>query len=291
MGFSRWLISMVVLALALAGGCSVQRAALRAMGPVIDGAVAEAYTSRDLEMAKAALPSQIMTFRGLCRSDPSNAALCGTAVQLYAAYSMAFLEDADPQRALVTYGEGAAIGLRTLRERAWFDRAWVQGPDSLAAALRRHELSGLIPVLFWTASCMAGAISVGMDDPAVLADMPYARALLDAVLEVEGAYFYGMPYALKGSMLAMMPRMLGGDPEEAQEWFDRAFSASGRRFLLHQVLYAKYCCVSLLDRECFEEVLREVLVAPDDVLPEMNLITAMAKAQAQDLLRQADELF
>jgi hypothetical protein len=61
--------------------------------------------------------------------------------------------------------------------------------------------------------------------------------------------------------------------------------------LLFQVLYAQFYCRQILDEECFDSILSEVLAAPDDALPEYRLWNEVAKDKARYLLEMRDELF
>jgi hypothetical protein len=66
---------------------------------------------------------------------------------------------------------------------------------------------------------------------------------------------------------------------------------TGRRFLSLHTLYARYYCVPTLQEELFEQVLREVLDAPDDIFPEVRLINRVARQRALLLLEMREDLF
>jgi hypothetical protein len=89
----------------------------------------------------------------------------------------------------------------------------------------------------------------------------------------------------------MRPEMFGGQPDSAQAHFERAFALSGRQNKLYLQLYAESYCPRVLDEECFdatlEEVLREDLEAP----PRVHLMNAIAVRRAQALLLRRDQLF
>lgn len=286
----RWAFLLSVLILG-GSGCSVQRLAVGTMVPVMEASLSEAYSSQDVETAREAIPGQLLLLRGLCQSDPSRIELWTTVVQLYASYAMTFVEDEDPERAARLYAEGLDLGRRYLDRIDWFARSWAEGPDALQAALADRKPVDLSPIIMWTGACLGQTIMANVDDPRVLADLPYVHVLADAALALTPDYFYGMPSVLKAILLSKTPRMLGGDPEKSQQLFDRAFAVSGRRYLYHLVLYAKYHCVATLDEEAFTAALEEVLAAPDDLFPEAQLINMMAKAQAAILLEDRDYLF
>ncbi len=85
--------------------------------------------------------------------------------------------------------------------------------------------------------------------------------------------------------------MLGGNPDKAREHFQRCIEISEGKFLLAKVYYAQYYAAPTLNEKLFEETLNEVLDAPQDVLPDYELLTSLAKKRAQTLLQNKEEFF
>lgn len=285
------LLALVTVILLTSGGCSIQKMAVGAMAPVIETSLTEAYASGDVETAREAIPSQMLTLRGLYSANPKKLELCEAVIQLYTAYALIFVETDDPERAARLYDEGMELGFRYLRRIDWFQKAWEEGPDELALAITKHNQPKLGPILMWTSCCLGKHVLNNMDDTRTLTEMPYVHVMADAAIALSGDYFYGMPYVLKGSMLALTPPMLGGDREVARGLFEKAFEISERRFLYHHILYAQYLCVGDLDEENFERALNEVMAAPEDLFPEAKLMNLVSKEQAAQLLQQQEDLF
>lgn len=130
-----------------------------------------------------------------------------------------------------------------------------------------------------------------MDDPAAVAELPFAEAILERVLALDPNYMMGMPHAMAGTLKGSKPVMMGGNPEEARKHFEEAFRLSGRRMLIFQTLYARYYCRATLDESCFTDVVREVLEAPPDLEPDYRLLNEVAKRKARVLLEMKDEWF
>ena len=84
---------------------------------------------------------------------------------------------------------------------------------------------------------------------------------------------------------------VGGDPERARAACHEAWRLSGGRLLLARVYEARYAAVPTQDSELFESLLFTVLEAPDDILPELPMATAIAKHEAERLLLAADDYF
>ncbi len=285
------LLISAALILMAGSGCSMQKMAVGAMTPVIETSLSEAYASGDVETAREAFPGQILLLRGLYSTNPDKVELCEAVLQLYTAYALIFVEKENPERAARLFDEGMELGFRHLQRLDWWQKAWDEGPDALALALAERDLRKRGPILMWTSCCLGKHILNNMDDSRALADLPYVHVMADAAIKVSGDYFYGMPYVLKGSMLAMIPPMLGGDRDEASRLFEQAFEISERRFLYHHVLYAQYLCVGNLDESGFVETLNEVVAAEEDIFPEMRLMNLVSQQQARELLEEREELF
>jgi hypothetical protein len=61
--------------------------------------------------------------------------------------------------------------------------------------------------------------------------------------------------------------------------------------LVFHLMYAKYYAYQIQDKELFVDTLKEVVSAPDDILPEMAFINAAAKKKAKKLLDNVDTIF
>jgi hypothetical protein len=88
-----------------------------------------------------------------------------------------------------------------------------------------------------------------------------------------------------------MPKVMGGRPERAKEYFDRAAELTNGKFLLTYVYYAKTYAVQIQDQGLFETLLKKVDDAPVDILPEARLSNTIAKRKAKLLRERINELF
>jgi hypothetical protein len=272
-------------------GCSVQKLTVATMVPVIGGALDEGYASGDIATAREAIPSQMLLLRGLCRADSGRIEIWTFTVQLYGSFALTFIEPDDPQRAARLYREGMELGLNFLKRVDWFGEAWEMGPDELRAEIAKRKAADLAPLMMWTSACLGKHVLGNLDRPREMADLPYAYVLSDAAIALAGDYFYGMPHALKGVMLAATPLGLGGDLDESRKHFRKAMEIGGEGFLLHQVLFARYFCVAALKEDLFVRTLEKVIGQPEDDLPAARLINLLAREQAVALLQERESLF
>jgi hypothetical protein len=85
--------------------------------------------------------------------------------------------------------------------------------------------------------------------------------------------------------------MLGGDPAQAKEYFDKAISLSHGRFFLAQYNCARYYAVRIQDKALFLSLIEEVEKAPADGMKETCLINSAVKEKMRALKEEMDELF
>ena len=86
-------------------------------------------------------------------------------------------------------------------------------------------------------------------------------------------------------------RMLGGNPDKAVEHFEAARKISAGKFLFPSVLQARFPALQTLDQEAFESLLKGVLDADPDALPEQALANRLAQKRARRYLGKMGEWF
>lgn len=282
------------MAIALCGvvlsACSMGQMVARSSLSILDSGNVVMNRETDLELARAAIPANLKLIEGLILELPDNAELRLQAAQGFYGYAYGFIEDDDSRRASALYRRGLEHALRALA---------VAGVSGDVAALPQDELErrlaaldrGAVPALFWSASCWGKWIDMNRDEPARIAEMGKAAALMTRVLELDENYYHGGAHLFFGVYYGAKPPMLGGDFERSARHFDKARAVSGGKLLLGDLLRAQYLARQQLDRRQFHERLTAVINAPPDVFPEMALVNAIAKQKAGQLLAKEKEWF
>lgn len=273
------------------GGCALTReVAVDSVTPILESALNSTFRDPDLETVREGIPANLLLLRGMAEEYPDRRDLRELTAQSYFSFSMAFVEDTEPDRASLIYQEGWRMGREYLESVDWFAEAEKQRPIPNDETLSKIETSD-VPLLFWTLANWMRWVSLNLDDPAAVAMIPRIELYLNRVIELEGTYYQGLPYAMLASIQGFRPQMLGGKPEESKRNFQEAFRISGNRMLLFHVLYAQFYCRQVLDENCFDSTLNEVLAAPDGLFPDFRLWNEVAKDKALYLLEIRDELF
>jgi hypothetical protein len=280
---------LLLLAALLLQGC-VQTIAIRTMGGIMDYGLEAFNEEGDLRLAESALGSNLKLVEALIKGDPGNTKLLLMASQGFSAYALGFAEDDSVERARMFYQRGRDYGMRVLLQNSAFQNAWDKDLGSFQAALKTFSKDD-VPALFWTAFGWGSYINITRNEVSALADLPKVLAIMEYVRQLDPTFYHCGPYLILGSMEGSMPKVMGGKPEKAKAYFDRAVELTGGKFLLTYVYYAKTYAVQIQDQALFESLLKNVEETSVDVLPEARLTNAIAKRKAMLLRAQINDLF
>ena len=260
----------------------------------------------DLELAEQAGLSNLKMLEGLLEVTPNNADLLLLTSSSFTRYASGFIEEgidiADEQydleekdklvkRAVDFYMRGKAYSLRLLAQsRRRFPEVIEQDLEKFSAELQRMKQKH-VPALFWAAYAWGGIINLQQDTPARLAELPRVKLMMRRVLELDESFFFGGAHLFYGAYYGSRAETLGGDPMKAKQHLESAIEISDGKYLMAKFLLAKYYAAPVQDRELFEHILREILLAPANLFPEQRLANELARRRAERWLERADELF
>jgi hypothetical protein len=279
-----------LIAVSSLSGCSPAGLAVGAMTPILENTKVAAFESDDIRTFNAATPSNLLLLEGLIQTRPDRRELRLTASMLYFSYAFTFDDPADMDYASTLYSKGFGHGRYALFDDKEIRSAWDAPFDEFVEATKGLTRKDLEPAV-WTVANWSQLVALHLDSTQVLVEIPRLVALLERAVEIDGAYFQGLPYMILGSLHAFRPPLMGGDPEASRENFEAAFRVTDGKFLLAHYFYAKFYCYRIQDAEEFESRLRWVIAQPDSILPEYRLLNVIAKKKAAGLLKEKDELF
>jgi tetratricopeptide (TPR) repeat protein len=280
----------VLIAFIALGGCSLNRLAIRSTGEILEGSLEALYSESDLDLAETATKAELKMLEGLIIKDPGNRKLLTLAARGFASYAMGFVEDDSPDRAREFYRRGMEYGFSALEPALSLQTARISSFPEFEQAVakigadRQEEL-------FWTTFAWGGMVSLSLSDPQALADLPRVQAMMERALVLDENYYYGGPHLFLGTFHASRPPLLGGDPETARKYFEKALDIGKRRFLMALVYYARTYAVTVQDRDLFERLLKEVTAASLEAIPEERLSNTLAVKKAELYLKDIDEYF
>ena len=293
-------VSLAVL-VSLFSSCSMKGMATNVIGKVASDGMAAVEGEEDVLFARESAPPLIKTLEVLRSGNPRDYRSLVLLSQSYGQYAFGFLEEdmlrLAPEsaeyrdardRADLFYRRGREYGIAALSVRGMTKAFKSPFPEFKKAVGRLGKRD--IPALLWTSFNWANYLNLHLDEPAVIADLARIEAMVDRILELDPGFYCSSARSLKGVILSMKPKMLGGKPEEARAYFEKAMEASPN-YLMTKVLFSQYFARSQQDSALFKSSLEEVTGADATAMPEQRLANELAKRRAKLLLGMHKKLF
>jgi hypothetical protein len=278
-------IAILVTALSLTGCASLMSSAASGLTDSISDSI---LNQDDPETAKAALPTFMVLIDGFIKDNPEDPDILASGATLYASYGAIFADDEVRASRLTTRARGYALtAMCESYEPAcdWPDHSY----DEFVATL-----NGIHPkqseYLYTYGFASLAFLRAHSADWNSLAELPQIEALFEHYLDISGDEVNGAVYTYMGILLTLRPPALGGEPEKAREYFEKAIALSDGKDLGVKVEYARGYAKLLYERELHDRLLNEVLAA-DPYQDGYTLSNVLAKEQAKTLLAEADEYF
>lgn len=261
------------------------------MSSVASGAAENLSTAlldqEDPELVREATPAYLILLDSFARDSNSPATL-GAAAELYAAYGIVFVDDADRAKTLTArarkYGRQALCAAdRNACELTGLDF------DAYSAIINALKPRAAAAAFSYSISTLA-YIRAHSGDFTALADLPKIEVVLQRVLEIGDQARRADVYRYLGILNSLRPPALGGQPERGRAYFEKAIELSGGRDLSAKVDLAQTYARLVYDRELHDRLLVQVLDA-DPRAPGLTLFNKIAQEQARALLASADDYF
>ncbi len=293
-------IIFIALAATILAGCSLRTMAVNAVLPTLVNP-AVYLSEEDPELVRDSLPFLLKTIESIIDADPARQDVLLFANTGFVLYANAFLQadaavaewdDYDValelnERARRMYLRARDYGLRNVEvdhpgitARLQFD------PETAVAVFEAEEVESL----YYLGGAWMLAISLGLDRPGLVADLPAARALLDRALELDEGFERG---ALHSAFVTLesVGEAMGGSYARAREHFDRAVELSDGKDAGPYLALASGVSVAEENRDEFRELLQTAISIDPDEAPESRLLNLIAQKRARVLLDHIDDLF
>lgn len=294
----------LLLALLLAAGssgCSLKKMALRSMADTLARSGDTFASDEDPELVRDAVPFSLKLMESLLADVPEHRGLLLTACSSFTQYAYAFVQ---VDASLIEQDEFEKAEAMKLRARQMYLRARDYCLRNLDVAYRGLQprlttdpaaaVKGIkekdVPALYWTGASWGAAVSLGLDRPDLIADLPAVRALLGRAIELDEDYAQG---AIHEAFIALdaLPEAMGGSPARAREHFARAVELSKHLSAGPYVSLATTVVVAEQNRAEFEDLLKQALAIDPNKAPRLRLANLIAQKRAKYLLEHVDLFF
>lgn len=242
----------------------------------------------DPELVRDGVPTLLLTLDTLIEGSPDSPKLLAAGAKLYATYGAVFATDSVRASRLTRRARG--YGLSAICETYAPSCGWPDATyDEFIASLQEVGPKQADALYAYGFSSLA-FLRAHSSDWNSLAELPQIEALLNHYLEISGDEVDSGVYTFMGILLTLRPPALGGEPERARQFFERAIEESGGKDLSAKVEFAKGYAKLLYERELHDRLLNEVVTA-DPYQDGFVLSNVMAQEEASKLLAEADEYF
>jgi len=249
-----------------------------------------------------AIPFGLKLYESLLDSAPKNKELLIATCSNFTQYGVAYLETEAMvlgeaqhhdevahlnQRALKLYLRAKGYCLRAMEVR--FPGIGQKLLTDPAPALAKAEKTD-VSLLYWMAASWGSAISLGVDKPDIVIDMPVVRALADRALALDETWSKGAIHEMFVS-LDSLPEALGGSAAKAREHFARAVELQKGLSPGPYVALATGVALPAQDRAEFDKLLQAALAIDPEKDPSVRLVTLVQQRRARALLDHIDTMF
>ena len=302
-GFISLCQGAVILAIVVSSGCSVKSMAVNALSETLSEGAAIYASDEDPQLVREALPFNLKTLETLLESSPDHPGLLLNACSTFTSYAALFIQpDAEvaewkdfdyataetaERRALNMYVRARDYCLRRVEVKyVGLSETLRLDPERAVATFRVDD----VETIYWLAGSWGFAISLGLDNPELAADLPVVRALLGRALALDEDYNRG---ALHSASIALesVPELLGGSSSRARVHFERAVELSDGLDASPYLALATGVSLVAQDRAEFESLLGSALAVDPETDISLRLVNLVNQKRARLLLDHVDELF
>ncbi len=272
--------------IAILGGCaSLLSSAATGLADNLSLAI---LNQDDPETVRAGAPSYLLLLDSFVEGSPDDPDILAAAATLYATYGAVFADEEIRASRLTTRARRYALKAMCesySRACGWPDANY----DEFVATL-----DGIGPkkaeYLYTYGFASLAFLRAHSSDWNSLAELPQIEALFNHYLNISGDAVNSSVYTYMGILLTLRPPALGGEPERAREYFEKAISLTDGQDLGAKVEFARGYARLLYERELHDRLLNEV-VAADPYQDGYTLSNVLAQQDAASLLAEADDYF
>ncbi|BCE03331.1 TRAP transporter TatT component family protein [Marinicellulosiphila megalodicopiae] len=244
--------------------------------------------SDDLVTVKEGLPTYLLLVDGALITYPESESLLLTASSLNSAYGGVFVEDEARKLKMTQKSFDLAQRAMCLHRKSackLMDMSFGAFEQEIAKIKKEKDL----PYLYAVASSWTSLIQLTSSDYNSIAQLGRVELMMKKVVSLDEQYENGMPLVYLGALNSLLPPSLGGKPEIAKDYFERAIKVNPSN-LIAKVMYAEGYGRLMFEQELHDRLLNEVLEA-DSNFHGLTLQNEYAKKEAKRLLDGSYDYF
>lgn len=302
--------ALVLVLIAASAGCDLGKLTVGTTSKVLVRAQPALQQESDYELARQAIPGALKTVEGFWVVDPENKNLIRILTEGYCQYGTAFVEDdweaatlakdlravdATNDRATKIFTRCLNYALLTLGKR--WQRDLFADDATVKALLRDDGKPGKRFAMMYAGFALGSIINHNLTRVDLLGYLPTVEAIQNHIIELDQKQppkdlaHAALPYIALGVIHTGRPAAMGGEPDRARGYFEKALQLTGGKFLLARAYMAYRVGLAKGDRKFFHDQLKQVLETPPSIWPEQRLANEVAHRKARRYLSKEKELF
>ena len=292
-------VAASLLVAAIGPGCSLERVATNRVADTLAASGTTFASDDDPELIEAALPFSLKLMESVLAEAPEHRGLLVATSAAFTQYAYAFVQQDADALALTDSDAGWAGWNRArklyLRARDYGLRGLEVGHPGFREALHSDHAKAVQAIgkrdadlLYWAAVSWAAAISLGKDDPELVADLGDVSSLIDRALAVDESWDRGSIHAFLVTYTMARPDEMGDRKADARRHFDRAVELTQGRSAGPYVAWAEAVCLPDEDRACFDASIASALAVDPDAEPARRLANTVMLRRAAWLKANVD---
>ena len=228
-------VFLIIVLSSLSSGCAVLVS--NAASSFSSDLAASVLNQDDPELVRDGLPTLMLTMDSMIEGSSDNPQLLAAGASLYATYGAVFVSGEERSMKLTSRARG--YGLRAMCETYEPSCVWPNVTyDEFVAALDGIG-SKDADILFSYGLASLAYLRARSSSWDTVAEFPLIQALFDHYLNISGDAVNSSVYTYMGIMHSLRPPTLGGEPELAREFFEKAIVESSGHDLNAKLEYAK----------------------------------------------------
>jgi len=282
----------------VSSGCSVKRIAINSIANTLAESGDTFASDDDPELIRDAVPFSLKLMESVLAETPKHRGLLLAACSGFTQYAYAFVQTDAEEAAVTSFERSEALDVRArrlyLRAKGYCLRNLEVAYPGISARLAADPSGAVrelekedVAAVYWTGASWGSAISVGLDRPDLIAELPVVRALLGRALDLDEAWGDG---AIHDVFITLdgLPEAMGGSKTRAREHFRRSVELSKGLSAGPYVALATGVVVAEQNLGEFQSLLKQALAIDPDKAPGTRLANLIAQKRARFLLEHAD---
>lgn len=259
------------------------------VGRIPDSVSTAILNNPDIEVVKQGLPAYLLTIDGLVLNYPQNASLLATSSTLNGSYATLFVTEPKRRQSIINkaYNHAVRSYCETVKKQCDLKSLPFDEFEVVIANLKKQKD---ISALYLLGTSWASMIQENTDDWNAIADLAKVQLIMERIVEIDETYDHGQGLLYLGVLNSLIPPSLGGKPEIARGYFERAINITQGKNLYIKVMYAQQYARMMFDQELHDELLRSVIATNPEV-EDLWLQNVYAQKQAALLLAESVEYF